>query len=91
MPDQPGSPARNNRRQQAELAPDVPPELIESIRSMRAPIVIAHVVAVAIAHIIALRQTARRSTAAISQIPMTVLMICYTLFGLWLLSAPVAG
>ncbi len=54
-------------------------------------IVIAHVVAVAIAHIIALRQTARRSTAAISQIPMTVLMICYTLFGLWLLSAPVAG
>ena len=54
-------------------------------------IVVAHVVAVAIAHIIALHQTPRRATAVISQIPMTVLMICYTLFGLWLLSAPVAG
>ena len=59
--------------------------------SQIAIIVIAHVVAVALAHAIALRQTAARGRAVISQIPMTALMICYTLFGLWLLSAPVAG
>jgi len=44
MPDLPGSPARNNHSQQADLAPDVPAEVIESVHSMRAPIVIAHVV-----------------------------------------------
>ena len=60
-------------------------------RSQIAIIVVAHVVAVALAHMIALKQTARRWTAVVSQIPMTVLMICYTLFGLWLLSSPLAG
>ncbi len=60
-------------------------------QSQIAIIVIAHVVAVALAHAIALRQIGGRGRAVVSQIPMTVLMICYTLFGLWLLSAPVAG
>ncbi len=60
-------------------------------QSQIAIIVIAHVVAVALAHAIALRQSATRGGAVVSQIPMTILMICYTLFGLWLLSAPVAG
>ncbi len=60
-------------------------------QSQIAIIVIAHVVAVALAHAIALRQIGARGRAVVSQIPMTVLMICYTLFGLWLLSAPVAG
>ena len=54
-------------------------------------IVIAHVVAVAIAHLIALRRVDRRTTAIIGQLPMTALMIGYTLFGLWLLSAPAIG
>lgn len=56
-----------------------------------AGIVIAHVIAVAIAHLIAIRQTGRRRTAIVSQVPMIALMIAYTLFGLWLLSAPAAG
>ncbi len=60
-------------------------------QSQIAIIVIAHVVAVALAHAIALRQSATLGGAVVSQIPMTALMICYTLFGLWLLSAPVAG
>jgi hypothetical protein len=56
-----------------------------------ASIVIAHVLAVAIAHLIALRRVNRRSAAIIGQFPMTALMIGYTLFGLWLLSAPAIG
>jgi hypothetical protein len=56
-----------------------------------ASIVLAHVVAVAIAHLIALRRAKRRRTAVIGQLPMTALMIGYTLFGLWLLSAPAIG
>jgi hypothetical protein len=30
-------------------------------------------------------------TAIIRQVPMTILMIAYTVFGLWLLSSPSAG
>jgi hypothetical protein len=56
-----------------------------------ASIVSAHIVAVAIAHLIALRRVGRRRTAIIGQLPMTALMIGYTQFGLWLLSAPAIG
>jgi hypothetical protein len=56
-----------------------------------ASIVIAHVVAVAIAHLLAIRRVKRRRTAIIGQLPMTALMIGYTQFGLWLLSAPAIG
>jgi hypothetical protein len=56
-----------------------------------ASIVIAHVAAVSIAHLIATRRVGHRRTAIVSQIPMTVLMIGYTQFGLWLLSAPAIG
>jgi hypothetical protein len=56
-----------------------------------ASVVIAHVMAVAIAHLIALRRIGRRRSALIGQLPMTALMIAYTLFGLWLLSAPAIG
>jgi hypothetical protein len=56
-----------------------------------ASIVIAHVAAVSIAHLIAIRRVDRRRTAIIGQLPMTTLMIGYTLFGLWLLSAPAIG
>jgi len=54
-------------------------------------IVIVHVMAVSIAHMIALRQCGERGTAILSQIPMTLLMIGYTLFGLWLLSTAAIG
>ncbi len=54
-------------------------------------IVGAHVVAVAIAHLLALRDAASPRRAILSQVPMTILMIGYTLFGLWLLSTPAVG
>ena len=56
-----------------------------------AAIVIAHVVAVSAAHLLAVRQTDDHRTAIVSQIPVTLLMVGYTLFGLWLLSSPTAG
>ena len=56
-----------------------------------AGIVVAHVVAVVVAHAIALRRQSSVRRAALSQVPMTVLMIGYTVFGLWLLSTPVAA
>ncbi len=60
-----------------------------------AVIVIAHVVAVGVSHFLALSPDLddgpQRRRAAVSQIPMTVLMIGYTSFGLWLLSTPVIG
>lgn len=56
-----------------------------------AGIVVAHVAAVLVAHALALRRHASVRRAAASQIPMTLLMIGYTVFGLWLLSTPVAG
>ena len=54
-------------------------------------IVVAHVVAVVIAHILAVRQAETTRSAILSQIPMTALMIGYTIFGLWLLSSPTVG
>ena len=54
-------------------------------------IVLAHVVAVAVAHFLAIRLFADSKSATLSQIPMTALMIAYTMFGLWLLSTPAAG
>jgi hypothetical protein len=56
-----------------------------------AAIVLAHVAAVAIAHLLALRDSASRPVALLGQLPMTALMIAYTLLGLWLLSAPTVG
>jgi len=55
-----------------------------------AGIVLAHVAAVFVAHALALRDLDARAALA-SQLPMTVLMVGYTVFGLWLLSTPVAG
>ena len=56
-----------------------------------AAIVGGHVLAVLAAHLLAFRlhPTVRAATA--SQLPLTVLMIAYTVFGLWLLSTPTAG
>jgi hypothetical protein len=55
-----------------------------------AGIVAAHVAAIFTAHALALRRHASVRRAAASQIPMTLLMVGYTVFGLWLLSTPVA-
>ena len=54
-------------------------------------IVVAHVCAVVVAHVFALRDNGERGPAFRSQIPKLVLMIGYTMFGLWLLSTPIAA
>jgi hypothetical protein len=56
-----------------------------------AAIIGGHVLAVLIAHALAFRLHPSPAKAAISQLPLTVLMIFYTVFGLWLLSTPTAG
>jgi hypothetical protein len=56
-----------------------------------AAIVVAHVAAVSIAHLIAMRRAEGRRAAILGQLPLTVLMVAYTLFGLWLLASPTAG
>ncbi|HEX6121206.1 MAG TPA: hypothetical protein VFZ03_17295, partial [Dongiaceae bacterium] len=56
-----------------------------------AGIVLGHVIAVLVAHLITLRREPDRRAALASQAPLALLMVAYTLFGLWLLSAPAAG
>ncbi|WP_292329683.1 hypothetical protein [Mesorhizobium sp.] len=50
-----------------------------------------HVLAVLVAHGLAWRLHKQPSRAALSQLPLTLLMIAYTIFGLWLLATPTAG
>jgi hypothetical protein len=52
-------------------------------------IVVGHVVAVYLAHVMALRVYGNARTAFYSQIPMLVLMAYYTLSSLWILSQPI--
>ena len=54
-------------------------------------IVVAHVLAVAVGHLLAIQHLKVGGDAVRSQIPATVLMVVYTGFGLWLLSTPVAA
>jgi hypothetical protein len=56
-----------------------------------AAIIGGHVLAVLIAHALAFRLHPSPAKAALSQSPLTVLMIFYTVFGLWLLSTPTVG
>jgi hypothetical protein len=56
-----------------------------------AAIIGGHVLAVLVAHALAFRLHPSPAKAALSQSPLTVLMIFYTVFGLWLLSTPTAG
>jgi hypothetical protein len=53
-------------------------------------IVAAHVAGVVVAHALALRHAARRAAVA-GQLPLVLLMIGYTVLGLWLLSTPSVG
>ncbi len=54
-------------------------------------IIAGHMLAVLVAHGLAWRLHPVPSRAALSQLPLTVLMIAYTIFGLWLLATPTAG
>ena len=56
-----------------------------------AAIVAAHVAAVVVLHALAGESREGRMAAIRGELPLTVLMIGYTLFGLWLLSTPVAA
>lgn len=53
-----------------------------------ASIVAGHILAVVIAHHIALRICRDAKSAVLSLIPLAILMVLYTLFGLWLLATP---
>lgn len=56
-----------------------------------ASIVAGHVLAVLIAHGLAWQIHGDARKAVLSQLPLTVLMIAYTVLGLWLLATPTAG
>ena len=56
-----------------------------------AAIIAGHVVAVLAAHLFADRLYPDRAAAARALIPLTLLMIGYTVFGLWLLATPTVG
>lgn len=54
-------------------------------------ILIGHIASVYLAHVEALRVYSNARTAAVSQLPLLVLMMIFTTFGLWILSLPLAS
>ena len=56
-----------------------------------AVIVLGHTFAAYVAHRIALNEFKEKRTALISQLPLVLLMVFYTAFGLWILAQPFAG
>ena len=54
-------------------------------------IVLAHVGAVIVFHLLQLYEVRNLGKIFLGQLPATLLMIAYTVFGLWLLSTPVAS
>lgn len=53
-------------------------------------VVIAHIIAIYLAHLVAVRLFDKRRQVLLSQLPMIALMVGYTVFSLWLLSASIA-
>lgn len=51
-------------------------------------VVIGHIVAVLLAHAVAVKYFGSGRAALLSQVPLAIFMICYTFFGLWLLASP---
>ncbi|WP_299847180.1 hypothetical protein [uncultured Roseovarius sp.] len=51
-------------------------------------VVIGHVIAILLAHALALHAFGTRRRAALSQAPLALFMVFYTFFGLWLLASP---
>ena len=52
-------------------------------------IVVGHIIAVYLAHVIALRTLGERQPAMRSQYPMLALMVGYTMVSLWILAQPI--
>jgi len=59
--------------------------------SATAAIVIGHVLSVYIAHVVAMRLFVTRTGALVSQIPMVLLMIGYTMLSFWIMAQPIVG
>ncbi len=59
--------------------------------SQVAVILLGHIAAVYLAHRISLEIFSNHKQAVISQLPMLILMIIYTMTGLWILSQPIGG
>lgn len=55
-----------------------------------AVLLVGHVVSIGLAHGVALRTFGARRIAVPAQVPMLLLMVGYTVFGLWILSLPLA-
>ena len=53
-------------------------------------IVVGHIAGVYLAHVQAIRLYSGRRAALLSQVPMLVLMVCYTCVSLWIISRPIA-
>lgn len=51
-------------------------------------VVIGHILAILLAHGLAVRHFGTARRALISQVPLAVFMVAYTVFGLWLLASP---
>ncbi len=58
--------------------------------SQVALILLGHIIGVFLAHLIALQVFPTHKKALLSQFPMLILMVIYTLAGLWILSQPIA-
>jgi len=56
--------------------------------SQAGAVVIGHVIAILLAHVLALQLYQSRRKAVLSQLPLAVFMVAYTCFGLWLLASP---
>ncbi|MEE2970586.1 MAG: hypothetical protein VX741_10690 [Pseudomonadota bacterium] len=54
-------------------------------------IVMGHVIAVGVAHLVALKVFDTARAALFSQIPFLILMVAYTMISLWILSQPIVG
>ena len=59
--------------------------------SQAGAVVLGHMLAVLMAHVRALALFGTHGKAAVSQVPLAIFMVLYTLFGLWLLASPRGG
>jgi len=65
------------------------PDTVKAIWLTQAAVVVfSHVVAVLMGHQIANTVCSNAKSAVLIQIGLTILMIAYTIFGLWLLASP---
>jgi len=66
-------------------------ETVEIIwRTQSGAIIAGHIIAVCVAHRMSLDLWQEERRAVVAQIPLALLMVGYTLFGLWMLASPTA-